>query len=204
MVRLCVREADQPGSGKSTTLGLITGDHPQSYSAPIELFGRPRNTYATSILQSKIGFVSPELNRAFPRSAGLTAREAIATGFESVYSYRRINAEQSAQLDKLVADFDFDEVLKPALLDAPFGDLTPARQALILFLRALVRSPPLLIFDEPFAGMDAQTIERCHRFIDHKLRPDQAVILVSHWEDEIPSTIDHVLRLEGGRVVEML
>ena len=184
------------------TLGLISGDHPQSYSASIRFLGRPRSSYATSVLQANIGFVSPELNRAFPRSAGLSAREAIATGFENVYSYRRITPAQSAQLDRIVADFDFADVLTPELLATLFGNLTPARQALILFIRAVVNSPPLLILDECFAAMDAVTVERCRAFIDTKLRPEQAVILVSHYEEEIPSSVSRVLRLEGGRVVE--
>ncbi|KAF9489754.1 P-loop containing nucleoside triphosphate hydrolase protein [Pleurotus eryngii] len=92
------------GSGKTTLLSLITGDHPQSYtqSSPLpaspsepasqrhlRLFSRPRSRIPTPTLHSKIGVVSPELFDAFPRRAGLTVWEAVATGFEGVFSVPR-------------------------------------------------------------------------------------------------------------------
>ncbi|KAF7428930.1 hypothetical protein PC9H_008166 [Pleurotus ostreatus] len=92
------------GSGKTTLLSLITGDHPQSYtqssplSAPpsepasqryLRLFSQPRSRIPTPTLHSKIGVVSPELFDAFPRRTGLTVWEAVATGFEGVFSVPR-------------------------------------------------------------------------------------------------------------------
>ncbi|KAG9221362.1 hypothetical protein CCMSSC00406_0009939 [Pleurotus cornucopiae] len=92
------------GSGKTTLLSLITGDHPQSYtqSSPLpaspsepasqrhlRLFSQPRSRIPTPTLHSKIGVVSPELFDAFPRRTGLTVWEAVATGFEGVFSVPR-------------------------------------------------------------------------------------------------------------------
>ena len=52
-------------------------------------------------------------------------------------------------------------------------------------MRAVARRPRLLIFDEAFAGMDAPTVERCRSYIDAKLDDEQAVIFVTHYEEEV-------------------
>ncbi|GAA5978463.1 hypothetical protein JCM11641_007954 [Rhodosporidiobolus odoratus] len=196
--------AGHNGSGKSTLLSLILGDHPRSFTEDIHLFGKPRDKQATATLQSNIGHVSPEIFNAFPRKYGtdaLTAYDAIVTGFESVFSYRKPTAEQAASISSLLASFDHP-LLTPTFLDRPFSELTPGEQSLILLLRALVKRPPLLVLDEPFSGMDKQTIEKVRRFVDDELEPHQAVILVSHFEEELPESCGRRLELENGEVVE--
>lgn len=75
----------------------------------------------------------------------------------------------------------------------------------MLLLRALVKPHArLLVLDEPFAGMPGELVAHCKRFIDEKLGKDKAVVIVSHWDEEVPSSIDRVLRLEAGRVVEKI
>lgn len=52
--------------------------------------------------------------------------------------------------------------------------------------------------------MPGELVAHCKRFIDEKLGKDKAVVIVSHWDEEVPSSIDRVLRLEAGRVVEKI
>ncbi|GAA5904339.1 hypothetical protein JCM6882_003200 [Rhodosporidiobolus microsporus] len=198
--------AGHNGSGKSTLLSLVLGDHPRSFTEEVHLFGKPRDKQATATLQLNIGHVSPEIFNAFPRRYGpaaLTAYESIVTGFESVYSYRKATPEQAAEIDAVLSDLDHP-LLTPAFLDRPFADLTPGEQSLILLIRALVKRAPLLVLDEPFSGMDKLTIEKVRRFVDDKLQPHQAVILISHFEEEIPESCGRRLELEGGKVVERI
>ncbi|GAA6035167.1 hypothetical protein JCM8097_006399 [Rhodosporidiobolus ruineniae] len=192
------------GSGKSTLLALVLGDHPRSFTEEVNLFGKPREKQATATLQLNIGHVSPEIFNAFPRRFGpeaLTAYEAIVTGFESVYSYRKATPDQAAAVSTLLSDLAHP-LLTDTFLSRPFADLTPGEQSLILLLRALVKRPPLLVLDEPFSGMDKDTIERVRRFIDTKLGEEQAVVMISHFEEEIPESVGRSLKLEEGKVVE--
>lgn len=168
-------------------------------------------------MQEQIGHTSPEIYNAFPRRHGpqaLTAREAIATGYASIFSYRKITPEQSQQLTTLADRFQ----LSKEWLDTPFAELSAGDQSLVLFLRALVKKPKLLILDEAFAGMTGQMVERCRTFVDEELDERQAVIFVSlcsslccartdqyqvsHYDDEVPSSVTKTLALESGRVVE--
>ena len=90
-----------------------------------------------------------------------------------------------------------------ALADRPFAGLSTGEQRLVLLLRALVKDPPLLVLDEPFQGLDERQIERGRRWLDQRLRPEQTVIFVTHYPQEIPPTVHRLLRLDGGRVVEL-
>ncbi|KAI5478478.1 ABC transporter [Pseudohyphozyma bogoriensis] len=192
------------GSGKSTLLSLVLGDHPRSYTEDVWMFGKPRADQATATLQANIGHVSPEIFNSFPRKfgdVGLTAKESIVTGFESVFSYRKITPAQQAELDSLLDDLAHP-LLTPTFLNKLFAELSPGEQSLILLLRALVKRPPLLVLDEPFAGMDKETIDIVKKFIDEKVRKNQAVILISHFEEELPESVGRRLALEKGEVVE--
>ena len=67
--------------------------------------------------------------------------------------------------------------------------------------RALVRSPSLLLLDEPFSALDALTTISMHRLVlqlwEHH-RP--AVLLVTHNVDEALALADRVLVLGAGRI----
>ncbi|CAE6396045.1 unnamed protein product [Rhizoctonia solani] len=189
------------GSGKTTLLAMITGDHPQSYSqlaSSLRLFSKPRRSIPTTTLQRQIGLVSPEQYNAFPRRLpGLSVRDAVGTGFDSTYAFRLRTKEEEARIDELVNAFDFG-IGKDG--DKEFTLLGPGEQALVLLMRALVSKAPLLILDEPFAGMDDAMITRAKNYLLEGLLPHQAVILVTHWDEEVPwpSTVIRRLQLKNG------
>lgn len=195
------------GSGKTTLLSVLTGDHPQSYIQPhLTLFGSPRRRLATAQIQSEMGIVSPEIFNAFPRRSGanaaLTAREAIATGFENTFSFRPRTSAQDQEIDRLLAYFatvlPFSSSTATFDASQPFGSLPIGHQALILLMRAFVGSPRLIILDEVFSGMDDQMVALARKYLREELTDRQAVIFVSHWEEEVPWQGEELQRLHLG------
>jgi len=73
----------------------------------------------------------------------------------------------------------------------------------VALARALVRSPQLLLLDEPFAALDALTRARMHVLVQ-KLFEDHrpAVLLVTHDVDEAVMLADRVLVLQDGAIVQ--
>jgi molybdate transport system ATP-binding protein len=185
------------GSGKSTLLSLICADHPQAYANDIRLFGRQRGS-GESIWEIKrnIGLVSPELHLYF--SEPLTASQTAATGFFDVISYRRTTPAQDAIVRELFDDFGIG-----ALAERYFARLSTGEQRLVLLIRALVKSPPLLVLDEPFQALDEQLIRRTHDWLATQLRPEQALLFVSHYAADVPPMVNRRIRLEEGCVVEI-
>lgn len=123
------------------------------------------------------------------------------TGFDSIFCYRRPTEAQEAALTSLLTSFSYP-LLTPTFLSQPFAALPPAEQSLILFLRALVKRPPLLVLDECFAGMNSEMVDAVKRFLDEELGKEQAVVVISHFEEEVPESVCRLLKLEGGMVVE--
>ncbi|KAK4058013.1 hypothetical protein OIO90_000752 [Microbotryomycetes sp. JL221] len=193
------------GSGKSTLLSVILGDHPRSFMEDLTLFGKPRIDQATSTIQANIGHVSPEIANAFPRrygETGLTAFESIVTGFDSVFCYRKSTPEQDQLVQELISSLNLPELLNQEFLNQLFVELSPGQQSLILLMRALVKKPKLLILDEPFVGMNQRLIDQVKFFLNNKLDSNQALILISHFQEEVPDSVDRLLTLKQGKVVE--
>ncbi|KAJ1021961.1 hypothetical protein NDA18_005198 [Ustilago nuda] len=232
--------AGDNGSGKSTLLALLLGDHAKSFSFPstsLSLFSHARDhpSNARSLLNRRTGHLSPELFNAFPRKAlstgGLTVAQVVASGFENLFSPRKYSQSQKQRVDALLHPFvDLISRTRDATAPShteqvqecsarPFKDLTHSSQALVLFLRAVVANPQLLVLDEPFQGMHKCYLERIRRFIDHpqnfpigatpelvaddlRERRQMAIVLVSHYQSEWPLTFGSLVRLHQGRVVE--
>ncbi len=212
------------GSGKTTLLSLLLGHHPRSFSLPedaLQIFRKPRRQIATPTLRKMIGHASPEIFAAFPRGMGLSAGEAIATGYEGVFSRRRVGRDQQERVLALLERFQ--DLLEPAvprrtreqsasitraIYNTDFAQYTPNLQALLLFLRAVVTRPQLLVLDEASQGMDEATWARCKALLEQEWAEiassgdNQAVVCVSHWEEEVPWEVQQgdVLRLRDGQV----
>jgi ATP-binding cassette subfamily C protein CydD len=70
----------------------------------------------------------------------------------------------------------------------------------VALARALLRDAPLLLLDEPTAGLDAETEHRVLDAVD-RLRGDRAVLTVTHRLADIQRA-DHIYVMETGRIVE--
>ncbi|MDD5169396.1 MAG: hypothetical protein PHN75_11305, partial [Syntrophales bacterium] len=68
---------------------------------------------------------------------------------------------------------------------------------MILLARAMVKSPEMLILDEPCQGLDRDNRQHFLEMVEMiGSRTDTTLLYVTHFEDEIPECIDHVLRLK--------
>ena len=179
------------GAGKSTLLSLVCADNPQAYACDIRLFGRRRGT-GESIWEIKrhIGYVSPEMHRAYLKN--LPALDIVASGLhDSIGLYRRPRPEELDTCRWWMETFGIGH-----LEARPFLTLSSGEQRLCLLARAFVKDPELLILDEPLHGLDTANRALVRRIIDafcHRL--DKTLVMVTHYEEELPPCIDHRLRL---------
>lgn len=184
------------GAGKTTLLSLLCGDHPQAYSNDVRLFGRRRGT-GESIwdIKARVGLVSPEMHLYF--MGQLTVWDVVATGWHDILVPRPLTEAQKQSTRSLLTEWNLID-----WWDRPFQHLSTGEQRLILLLRACVKTPELLILDEPFQGLDDATWVRCRTWLDDRLLPTQTVLFVTHREKELPASVTRRLVLERGRVRE--
>lgn len=185
------------GAGKSTLLSLVNGDNPQAYANDIILFDRKRGT-GESIwdIKSKTGFVSPELYQYFPTDN--SCLQVIESGFyDTMGLFRPSDPKKSTIALRWMKALEIDRYARVMLKNIP-----ASAQRLCLLARALIKNPTLLIFDEPCQGMDL------HQQLHFKMLVDTicelsnvTLIYVTHYQNEIPDSVDKVLRLDKGEVV---
>jgi molybdate transport system ATP-binding protein len=184
------------GAGKSTVLALIAGDHLQAYANRIRLFGRQRGS-GESIWEIKrhIGFISPELHARYHKR--MSAFDVVCSGFfDSIGLYRLCSAKQIDKAEQWVKALNLGD-----LCPLPFQELSHGQRQLVLIGRAMVKSPLLLILDEPCEGLDKTHRHRLLAMLDEiGRRPDHHLIYVTHHPSELPGCITHVLKLKNGRV----
>lgn len=180
------------GAGKSTLLSLVCADNPQSYSCNINLFGHRRGT-GESIWQIKrhIGYVSPEMHRAYLRD--LPAIDIVASGLtDSVGLYCRPRPEQKEICSQWMEVFGIAE-----LQDKTFLKLSSGEQRLCLLARAFVKDPELLILDEPLHGLDLKNRKRVREIIRiFCQRPHKTLVMVTHYKEELPDCISNSIFLK--------
>lgn len=83
-----------------------------------------------------------------------------------------------------------------------FANLSIGIQRMVLLIRAIVKDPLLLIFDEPCQGLDDIRTRQFTTLVDKLFANSEHTILyVSHRPDQSPKCLDHILELNSGIVV---
>lgn len=180
------------GSGKSTLLSLICADNPQAYSQDISLFGYKRgNGESIWDIKRHIGYVSPELYRAYKKS--VDSWKIVASGLNDTGIIKSdVDEKKRNAVDFWLKVFGIEN-----LANRNYLQLSSGEQRLILLARAFVKDPKLLILDEPFHGLDEYNLQRAREIIDAFCsRKDKTLIMVSHYKEEYPEAIDHELTLK--------
>ncbi len=102
-------------------------------------------------------------------------------------------------VDKPLADQLIEQFGISKLLDRSFRKLSTGETRKVLLIRALTSNPELLVLDEPFDGLDADT----HRMLGAHLASianDTPMVLVLNRFDECPDFVTHIAYLDQGQL----
>ena len=176
------------GAGKSTLLGLLTADHPQIYGNDITLLGeRPGHGLNIWDHKAKLGFFSPEL--ALQYREDLSLLEVLCTGFTTnLCKADNTTWEERAKAKEWLAYLGFTDT------EENVRKLSPIDKRLILMARAAIRPPQVLLLDEPSQGLKGEYRQKIFHLLD-LLSKETTIILVSHYEEEWPPCMTHLLRM---------
>ena len=176
------------GAGKSTLLGMLTADHPQIYKNDITLLGmRPGQGLNIWDHKAQLGFFSPEL--ALQYREDLSLSEVLCTGFTAnLCKAENTTWEERAKAKEWLDYLGFEDV------NARYRNLSPIDKRVILMARAAIRPPKVLLLDEPTQGLQGAYREKIFNLLQ-LLSKETTIILVSHYEEEWPPCMTHLLRM---------
>jgi zinc transport system ATP-binding protein len=179
------------GSGKTTLVKALLGLVPHQ-SGEIAIFGTPLAQFHA---WSQIGYVP---QRASVSLHTTTVRELVTSGTLSTRRpFTRLSRAGKARVSEVI-----ERVGLTKKADDAFVHLSGGQQQRVLIARALVSAPPLLVMDEPFAGVDLATQQRLADLVRSLHDDGMAVLVVLHETEVFEPLLSRAIVLREGRVVK--
>ncbi len=184
------------GSGKTTLLKVLTG-YEWPTAGTVRVLGEEYGECDLRALRRRIGWVSSAMEHHVPREDG--AERVIASGFDATFGvYREPSAVERERCRVLIERLDLARLGRQS-----FGLMSQGEQKRTLIARALAHDPPLIVLDEPCAGLDP--VSRSD-FLDAVGRLARSpggptVVLVTHHVEEIRPWMTMLFALRGGKLL---
>lgn len=168
-------------------------------------------TGKSTLLYLMAGLLRPQSGRVLYQGADVTKRspstlqdmflvpEEFALPYVSLKQYVKLNAPfypkfSDELLKACLRDFDMNE-------DIHLGELSMGQKKKAFMCFALATNTSLLMMDEPSNGLDIPSKSQFRKVIASGMTDDKAVIISTHQVRDIDSLLDHVLIMDGSRLL---
>jgi ABC-2 type transport system ATP-binding protein len=175
------------GAGKTTLISILAG-LARATSGRVTVMGHD--------VQADYG--------AARRQLGVVPQELVFDPFFNVRETLRI---QSGYFGVRRNDDWIDELLASLGLadkaDSNMRQLSGGMKRRVLVAQALVHKPPVIVLDEPTAGVDVELRQTLWQFIARLNREGHTVLLTTHYLEEAEALCNRIAMLKQGRVVAL-
>ncbi len=186
---------------------------------PGEFFGLlgPNGAGKTTLISIAAGLARPSAGaarilgrdvvaqyREARRLLGVVPQELVFDPFFTVRETLRIQSgyfglrANDAWIEEVLHHLDLD-----AKADANMRTLSGGMKRRVLVAQALVHKPPVIVLDEPTAGVDVELRQALWRFIRRLNREGHTVVLTTHYLEEAEELCDRIAMLKAGRLVAL-
>ena len=180
------------GAGKTTLISVLAG-LARASSGSVTVMGHDVVAdYAEARLS--LGIVPQEL--VFDPFFSVREALRIQSGYFGVRRDRKAN---DAWIDELLAHLGLTDKA-----DANMRALSGGMKRRVLVAQALVHKPPVIVLDEPTAGVDVELRQTLWKFISRLNREGgHTVVLTTHYLEEAQAMCQRVAMLKSGKVVAL-
>lgn len=177
------------GAGKSTTLKILTGMlEPTSGGAKICGFDLLGDTIE---VKKRVGFV-PESGAVFESLTGLEYLEMVS----ALYAI-----PPEAALERIRQFIAFFDLSFETLTDKLLGAYSKGMRRKVVITAALLHNPPVVFFDEPLDGLDANAAVGFKALIQTLAREGKTIVYSSHILDVVERVCTRVIIIDKGRLL---
>ncbi|MDD7735462.1 MAG: ATP-binding cassette domain-containing protein [Bacilli bacterium] len=181
----------ESGSGKTTLLNLI-GGLDSFHSGAIEIDGQVITKYSSKnideIRNQKIGYIF--------QNYLLLGHKTVYENIDIVLSmYNLSQEEKNKRIDYVLKAVEMYKYKKKLV-----SELSGGQQQRVAISRALIKSPSLILADEPTGNLDEKNTIQIMNILK-KISKDILVILVSHEKKMALSYSDYVVEIKDGKIV---
>ncbi|HUN67865.1 MAG TPA: ABC transporter ATP-binding protein [Burkholderiales bacterium] len=138
------------------------------------------------------------------RMLGVVPQELVFDPFFTVRETLRIQSgyfglrNNDAWIDEVIHHLDLS-----AKADANMRTLSGGMKRRVLVAQALVHRPPVIVLDEPTAGVDVELRRGLWQFIRRLNRAGHTIVLTTHYLEEAEELCDRIAMLKAGRIVAL-
>ena len=138
------------------------------------------------------------------RMLGVVPQELVFDPFFSVRETLRIQSgyfglrRNGAWIDEVMHHLDLT-----TKADANMRTLSGGMKRRVLVAQALVHRPPVIVLDEPTAGVDVELRQGLWQFIRRLNRDGHTIVLTTHYLEEAEELCDRIAMLKAGRIVAL-
>ena len=175
------------GAGKTTLISILAGLARATQGKVTVLGHDVQQDFAAA--RRKLGVVPQEL--VF--DPFFNVREALR--FQSGYFGVRHNDDW---IDELLAHLGLADKAQ-----ANMRQLSGGMKRRVLVAQALVHKPPIIVLDEPTAGVDVELRQTLWQFIARLNREGHTVLLTTHYLEEAEALCGRIAMLKSGRIVAL-
>ena len=175
------------GAGKTTMISILAG-LVRATSGRVRVLGSDvQSDYAAA--RRKLGVVPQEL--VFDPFFNVREALHIQSGYFGVKN-------NGAWIDELLESLGLADKA-----DANMRQLSGGMKRRMLVAQALVHKPPVIVLDEPTAGVDVELRQTLWQFIARLNRQGNTVLLTTHYLEEAEALCGRIAMLKAGRVVAL-
>ncbi len=179
------------GAGKTTLISILAG-LARASSGSVKVLGHDVVTdYAAA--RRSLGIVPQEL--VFDPFFSVRESLRIQSGYFGVRNDKKAN---DAWIDELLANLGLTDKA-----DANMRQLSGGMKRRVLVAQALVHRPPVIVLDEPTAGVDVELRQTLWQFVARLNREGHTVLLTTHYLEEAEALCGRLAMLKQGRVVAL-
>ena len=138
------------------------------------------------------------------RALGVVPQELVFDPFFTVRETLRIQSgyfglrRNNAWIDEIIDNLDLG-----AKADSNMRSLSGGMKRRVLVAQALVHRPPVIILDEPTAGVDVELRQGLWNFVRRLNQDGHTIVLTTHCLEEAETLCNRVAMLKQGRVVAL-
>ena len=182
------------GAGKSTLLRTLYGDYPVAVGGSLTRAGIEPGVPLAEF-RAWTSLIAPQLQADHGQYE--TVLDVVGSGLHaSIGLDEPLTASERRRAQAALRELGLQGLARRNLRQLSYGQLRR-----VLFARALVNRPRLLLLDEPYAGVDTATRADLMQRVDAHIAAGGAVVIATHYRTEWPRATTHQLELSGGRPV---
>src|SRR5882672_5862355 len=142
--------------------------------------------------------------RAARRLLGVVPQELVFDPFFSVRETLKIQTgyfgirDNEAWIDEIMEHLDL-----VAKADVNMRALSGGMKRRVLVAQALVHKPPVIVLDEPTAGVDVELRQGLWQFVTRLNRDGHTIVLTTHYLEEAELHCNRIAMLKAGRIVAL-